>query len=467
MAEVTLPDGSIVSFPDSMSSDQITGAVKNLGIKQQPYSGTILPFSVDEQGNKSFDSNAGVLGALKRAVTLPEQVVSGEMPVLGPDARTNPELVRRSTEFNMLVNPELRGTQAPYQQRPAVPSTTELKATGSADYNAARASGFEGDPAVLSELAARVQNDLTRQGFGAKVARTTHDILGETANPAALEPGARRVVTIDDILALRDNLANVPGSPLIGYKDATAGGIARRAVDDFLGSLDSSSVMAGAASPQELAGTIRNAQGNWGAAQRSNALTGELDRAVTGVGERAENRAATTNSGANIGNKIRQGIESLLENPQKVSRFSDEELAGLQKLVEGGRIQNGLRTTGNVLGGGRGVAASGLAMGGSALLGGGPEGLAAGAAIPVVGALAKMLENTMAKRGLSRADEAVRMNSPLYRELLGQQPYSLPPLDAESAVIRSLMPGLLGIGQQQGGMLAPPQPRRGLLGPLA
>jgi len=49
--------------------------------KDQSYTGMILPMSVDKDGNKSFDSNAGLLGGIKRMVMLPGEVYSGEVDI--------------------------------------------------------------------------------------------------------------------------------------------------------------------------------------------------------------------------------------------------------------------------------------------------------------------------------------------------------------------------------------------------
>lgn len=45
---------------------------------QKPYQGKLLPFSSDENGNVSFDSNAGILGTIKSALTLAGDVASGK-----------------------------------------------------------------------------------------------------------------------------------------------------------------------------------------------------------------------------------------------------------------------------------------------------------------------------------------------------------------------------------------------------
>lgn len=371
---------------------------------------------------------------------------------------------------------------------PEVPSATALRDAGAAGYDAVRASGLEINPTAVSDLAVRLQNDLTRQGFGSAVAPTTHSILDTIANPPALPAGATRVATINDIMALRQNLGNVSGS----RQDATAGGQARRAVDDFLSSVDPADITApkstaqiipnpgggfdihtngpwgvlyatdmaqaqsmaakygGGADPAAIAKTYGNANANYAAAQRSNALTGELSRADTGVIERAENQAAAGGSGQNLDNAIRQRTRSIIQDPSAVAGFSTPEIEALRNVVNGGWVQNRLRDYSNITGGGRGLGAAfaGLMSGfGSAPYVGGLKGTLIGASIPLSGSIAKTLENSMSRRQLNRADELVRSRSPLAEELA-----SLPQPSRAGAAFSGLLPSLL----------APP-PRRGLL----
>ncbi len=60
------------------------------------WSGSILPVSRDAQGNVQFDSNAGVLGALQRAVTLPGEVCSGEVDPMSEEEFAGPRRWQQS-----------------------------------------------------------------------------------------------------------------------------------------------------------------------------------------------------------------------------------------------------------------------------------------------------------------------------------------------------------------------------------
>lgn len=87
MPTVAMPDGTQVQFPDDMPADNIKSLIARKfpnelraaeKSKFQPYQGKLLPFSSDEQGNLSFDSNAGILGTIKSGLTLAGDVASGK-----------------------------------------------------------------------------------------------------------------------------------------------------------------------------------------------------------------------------------------------------------------------------------------------------------------------------------------------------------------------------------------------------
>lgn len=427
--------------------------------QQGSYSGTILPFTKDAQGNVSFDSNAGVVGMGKRllssigsGVSAPADAYNGQLPAFTPGGQWNPEMVNRAADTASLLaspSPASVGSFA-VRAKPSVPSAGELKAAASAGYDTARDSGLELSADSVANMAQGLQADLQREGFVAKVAPKTHGILDDIANPPS-----GSTASIADIESMRRAFSKVSGDAT----DEAAAGRAVRTIDGFLSSIDPSSVVAGAAAPEGVAATLRDARGNYGAAMRSNALTGELDNANTGILERAEARAEASHSGRNLDNSIRQRVATLLQNPGNLAGFSQPEIDALKAVVAGGPVQNTLRFVGNTLGAGGGLGHM-IAGGAGAALGaahGGVEGGAIGAMIPtVVGSTAKGVENMLARRSLGNADKTVRMNSPLYQGLLAQQPYTLP-LTAGQAAIRSALPGLLAPP-------APPPPTDGLLG---
>lgn len=61
--------------------------------EDKSYTGKILPISVDENGGKHFDPNAGILGAITRAITLPGEAMAGKIDP------TSEEGIGRAAEF--------------------------------------------------------------------------------------------------------------------------------------------------------------------------------------------------------------------------------------------------------------------------------------------------------------------------------------------------------------------------------
>lgn len=330
----------------------------------------------------------------------------------------------------------------------ATPTEAELKASGSARFNAARAAGVDVTGDTVANAMAAKKADLLRQGFldTPELAPGTHGIIDRYTSPT---PGA--FATFDDLQAARrafGNLARNYRNPT----DAAAARQAQRAVDDMVGTLGPNDLRgAPGVNLDDYAQVIRDARGDYAAAQRANQLTGALDRATTGGIERAQQNTASANSGANLDNSLRQQLKSLRRNKSAVAGLSDDEIAAIDKVIEGGPVTNFARYWGNFFGGGGGIGQSGLATGGATLgallSGGNPAASVIGGLAPAaIGKSMKGLENRLSLRAANAAADLMRRRSPLYRQMLaGQQPF-----DGNAAVLQSLMPGLLAtLAEQQ------------------
>jgi hypothetical protein len=228
--------------------------------------------------------------------------------------------------------------------------------------------------------------------------------------------------------------------------------MAVRRIDHYLANatpaeLSPTSTFAG--NPQDVAATLRQAGQNYGAAMRSNDITGSLDAATTGIGKRALMRAQATHSGQNIDNSIRGKVLSFIQNPENVAGLTPGQIQMLNNVVTGTPLQNAARYTGKLLGGGGGMHGA-LAMAGGAAAGGvADEGglmaiLAGGIGLPSIGGIATHYANSASQRALSRVDEAIRSTSPLARQqaVQGLLPTVQYPA-ASTAVWRAIIPGLL------------------------
>lgn len=132
-------------------------------------------------------------------------------------------------------------------------------------------------------------------------------------------------------------------------------------------------------------------------ARDANSKFRKFDR-VTNAAEKADLRAASTGSGGNVDNAIRQNIRAILASPKLSRGFTEAELAALEKVVRGGKGQNALRLAGKMAPQGNGLMAA-LGVGGAMVnpvLG-----------IPsLLGGAAKMSADRMTKSNL---DDALRL----------------------------------------------------------
>lgn len=427
---VTSPDGKSyeITAPDGATEDEVLAyAQKNFQTpepakpapKEQPYSGSVLPFSKDDQGKVSFDSNAGILGTLKRAVMAPGDVLKGKFDPLGDEARA------RATEFagafSPIPAPMRAGERAipgvlqnMKEKKPKVPTAEELRAEATKGYNKARDSEVEYPAKSVTDMAGNVQRALEADGIIAELSPKTFTILGKLQNPP--EGGVATVAGLD---AARKALNHAAGD-FTNKTEQAAASRAIKAVDDFLMVGGQEGAVAGApAAPgdiaaslrEQVARTIREARGNYAAASRSDKLTG--------IEENAELRASAANSGQNLGNTLRQRLAGLLANPKQLRGYSDEEVAAMKEVVEGTASSNTLRRISNLLGGGGGLGQT-LVMGAGAGLGGytagGPGATIGATLLPAIGAASRSGANALTSRQVGKVDEMIRQRSPLYEQ---------------------------------------------------
>ena len=163
---------------------------------------------------------------------------------------------------------------------------------------------------------------------------------------------------------------------------------------------------------------------DWGRMRRAEML----DEALM----KAERRSASTGSGGNIENAIRQNIRSILDSPTKRRGFSAPELAAMEDVVRGGSVRSALRLLGKISPQGNGLSAF-LNIGAVYLE---PSFLAA----TLFGTGAKALADRMARKSADVASALVRTG--------GQSP-ALPRLPGPRATpaLGGLAGGLMGQGQ--------------------
>ena len=412
-----------------------TAPVGRSQVRNEPYSGAILPFSRDAEGNVGFDPNAGLVGVGKRAFELPGQVERGEV-----DPRSD-EGIDRAAEMALAlspVNPAVRAGErmipgASRAVRPSrqPPTAEQLLAAGDAGYKSVRAAGVDFDAGAISAMASALRRELEAE-FHPSLAKQSYKILRSLENPPE-----GSIATLAGLIAARDNFAAVAQNfnPKAARDQAVASRIIAR-LDEFIQAPPESAVLAG---PAASAGrTYAEANANYGAGKRSNRLHN--------VEESAELRAAAANSGRNIGNTLRQRAADIVDPkfPARRSGFSPEEIELIELVAKGKAGRNTARYVGNLLGGGGGlggVVTGGVLGGGAGAFAGNPiMGAIAGVGAPLIGYGAKSADNALTSKAFQAADEAVRRRSPLFSKMQNNPALATPISPAgRAAMMRALL----------------------------
>ena len=363
----------------------------------------------------------------------------GEIPAMVPDTGqgvTNPQLETAAKTLGaaaLPINPAFRAgdraipgmARTAFQKKvPPVPTRDELYKAGDAGYNQARRMGVDYNPNVVADLAAQTQLALDRDGFRARTAPNTFNILRDLQRVPKTDPGERAIVDVDDLHAARKTLRRIPNGPDYD-QDREAARRVIEALDRFSEEPPPEGVLAG---PAAAAGAIqKEARANWAAMERS--------KEVAGRQQSAERRAKASNSGFNIDNTLRQRVASLLDEVERgrLKGFSAEEIKAMNEFAAGTPTRNSVRLVANILGGGGGMAT--LLAGGIA---GAAGGYPAAIALPAAGIGAKVTQNALGRRAMTRLDEKVRSRSPLYQKRLASAPAAPLSPEARAAALRAM-----------------------------
>jgi hypothetical protein len=196
--------------------------------------------------------------------------------------------------------------------------------------------GIEDQRMRAADAYAHVRADqrvLPQQSTDTLVDRLTGRMGKERLNPRlhpssaaildAVTDDAARPLRIEDVEDLRRMTEqNMPAQAV--KRDRTLGGFMKDEITDYLDSLN-----------DPVADSLREGRD----AYRRASAAQSIDDAST----RAARRAASTGSGGNEINAMRQNLRSILDNPRKARSFKPEELEMMEQVVRGTADQNVLR----------------------------------------------------------------------------------------------------------------------------
>lgn len=442
------------------------------------YRGGVLPFSQDASGKTHLDWGAGVTGwpwdiakgsyeTLKPAVMTPGQIVTGETPTPyspGPGTTApDPAVMQHAADIAMTFSPTSAAARAGgvvpgMSWSYGTPTAQKLQRAADGGYAEVRASGLDFSTAATDRLTRNITDAYADKGIVSANSPQVHNIINGQLNssPTGIPGLAPPPIGISGIQSARAALGRIEGSTT-NSEERLAASIAKNKIDDFLMNATPSDLAGGGTftgDPSTVAQTLKEAGQNYATAQRANDISGALDRAVTGISEKADLQAASSAAGS-VDTAIRQKVRTFLQSEDNVRGLTDQQVGMLRGIVEGGPIRDKLRWVGDLLSGGATHGLAGAGLGGMAGMAGGgglTEILAGGLGLPLLGRGMTNLADTMSQSALNRVETLIRQGAPLNQELASRRLQTIEPnTNINNALYRGALPqaqgggGLLGV----------------------
>jgi hypothetical protein len=368
--------------------------------------GGLLPLSKNRQtGEVSFDSNAGIVGAIKSALSLPGEVAAGkfetkpETPGVLSDvdqarAQANEAtLGKRTMELATMASPisagsrvaasaAAAGVKAP---KPALPEIEALKESARAAYKVADDAGIVVSEKSFGPLVKDIASTVVKEGLDP----TLHP--GATAALKRLGEVQRQPVALSTIDTLRQVVKDAAASKTPG--EARLASMMIDKIDDYVKGIGMKDVVAAAENPAIATKALTDARGLWASARKSEAVENLVERATTRAGQF---------SGSGFENALRTEFRQFVMNKKNLRGYSKEEVAALKKVAEGGTIDNLARYVGKLAP--TGVVSGVLSGGAGAAIGGGIGAVA----LPVAGFAARQYATRRTQGNVEKVRELVR-----------------------------------------------------------
>lgn len=340
-----------------------------------------------------------VLGhGLAGATSLAGQVINPEVA-----ARENPRELYEASKAGvdtamMALAPRNASPVGMRPLPPAVPSAAELKAAAKNVYESPQIKSLQVAPNDVVNLAGGLQNNLVQQGFRP----TTGSAPGTFAELKRMTPDPSVAsIGVDDLRAARrafSQTAKQMGPDFRPTPDAVAAKRAIEKIDDFL---------------DTLAPELRDANANYAAGKRADMLDYRTIK--------ADREAATTGSGSNMENKLRQAVIKIGDRG-----LSPQEIAARDRIVEGSMGRNALRKVGKL----------GVSDGLSLLLHAGAGVGSGGWTLPIAagGTMARKMGELMTRREISAFNKTLRSRSPLAQRIAATPQFAKLPKGTKAVV---------------------------------
>jgi len=366
--------------------------------RQKPYKGQIIPFSVDERGEASFDPGAGILGMVKAPFDWAYGVRTGQIPA---DVR-NPEYIGGAANAALTYGPGAAASRA---------GAGGVRAPSVEALDTAAGQGFENYRKSLQIYPADEYRALLRDTAKGLEQGGYHDVAGGAAVPhRILQREMDRTknapfVTSEDLDALRTQLQakGLKGQDLAGTMAAR---------DQLFNYIEKNL-------PEGSDRSIYDAVGNYRQARHSEVVTGK-DEARAGL-----NIAKAQGPGLTA-EQQRTDIAQLLNSRSALRGFSDTERGILTAARNATPAIDRAQRVGDALNF-RTVAGAGAAGALAPLVAGSVAGSPVGAAVAAgaaggAGYAARSYANRGARRMAEEADNAIRAQSPLYADQFATAP---------------------------------------------
>ena len=303
---------------------------------------------------------------------------------------------------------------------PKAPTLDELQAQSSAGYEAVRESGATLSPKSSDALAAGIES-----AFGTRPATRRMNPKAAIAAEELASDMRQRPPSIAEVDEARQWIGdNVAGSNEAGER--RLGMLMKDAIDNHLDQLQPGDVT-GTNRANEVVAALTGAREKSRRVHKSQLFEAE----DTGLVAKGLRRAATTGTGGNEINAIRQNVRRVLENPKLRRGYNDTELQAMRDIADGTPTQNAMRLLGRLAptaGGLPLITGVGFASSGGAL--GGPFGAVAGMAPSIIGQGAKHLGERSTRKKISELGELIRNGKPLPKKAAS---------DLERSVVAALM----------------------------